>query len=125
MTDEPLPICDYCGIRCVREEGYCEYTGFYSDINDYVRCYECGLEMNNWITIPMTPETLEAKREELASQDGMSLKGDTGVAERDGVKVQYSYNAAAQELTLTVLDKPFFVTMPTILEALKRRFLKV
>ena len=65
-------------------------------------------------TIPLTPEQFNAKRVELAKDQGIAIMPDSGTLNRDGVEVQYAYYPITNKLALTVLKKPFFIPMEAI-----------
>ena len=67
-------------------------------------------------TIPLTPEQFNAKRVELARDQGIAIMPDSGILNQDGVEVQYAYDPTTNKLTLTVLKKPFFIPMEEIVK---------
>jgi hypothetical protein len=46
----------------------------------------------------------------VAAKLGITVSGDRGQAGKLGVTIGWDYDAAAQRLTLTCLDKPFIVS---------------
>ena len=60
------------------------------------------------IQIPLTPEQFAAKRQQLQTEQGITLDGDEGKISKMGVTAGYQY--AEGLLKVTILDKPFFVT---------------
>ena len=60
------------------------------------------------IQIPLTPEQFAAKRQQLQTEQGITLEGDEGKISKMGVTAGYQY--ADGELRVTILDKPFFVS---------------
>ena len=69
-------------------------------------------------TIPLTPEQFNAKRVELARDQGIAIMPDSGILNQDGVEVQYAYDPTTNKLTLIVLKKPFFIPMEEIVKHL-------
>lgn len=51
-----------------------------------------------------------AKLTEKARATGLAMNGNTGRASRMGVEVEWNYSDESQELTLTCLQTPFFVS---------------
>ena len=60
------------------------------------------------IQIPVTPEEFAAKSAQLAENQGIEITGHQGTIEKMGVKASYLYENGL--LTITILDKPFFLT---------------
>jgi hypothetical protein len=56
----------------------------------------------------ITPEQY-ARLTQKANAAGISMSGDSGTASSFGVEVSWNYSAAAQQLTLQVLNTPFFM----------------
>ncbi len=57
---------------------------------------------------PMSPEEFAAKAKKLAETQGIALTGNQGTISKSGVKAGYLYEAG--KLTVTILEKPFFVS---------------
>ena len=45
-----------------------------------------------------------------ATANGIAISGDSGTASKFGVEVSWNYVPAAQQLTIQVLQTPFFVS---------------
>ena len=60
------------------------------------------------IQIPMTPDQFSKAGQELQARQGITLTGNEGTISKMGVTAAYKYDGA--HLTVTVTDKPFFVT---------------
>ena len=69
-------------------------------------------------TIFLTSEQFNAKRVELAKDQGIAIVPDSGTLNRDGVEVQYAYDPTTNKLTLIVLKKPFFIPMEELVKHL-------
>jgi hypothetical protein len=54
---------------------------------------------------------------ERAKAQGIALEGRTGIIEKMGVKAQWTYDGA--QLTVDVLEKPFFMTKEAVEERLR------
>ncbi|HWZ51182.1 MAG TPA: hypothetical protein VNW54_06940 [Granulicella sp.] len=59
------------------------------------------------IQIPLTAEEFQTKANQLAEQ-GIVITGTEGTIEKMGVKASYLYQDGL--LTITILDKPFFLS---------------
>jgi hypothetical protein len=59
---------------------------------------------------PAIKAYLEAK----GAAAGLPISGDTGSATTMGVTIQWVYDAAAETLTITCTDAPFFVPCSTV-----------
>jgi len=68
------------------------------------------MSKNQVVFYPVTRAQIDAGRPEL-EKNGITLTGDSGVIEKSHCRIAYAYNEAAAELTLTVLKKPFVVTV--------------
>ena len=62
----------------------------------------------------VSPEGWAAMKEEARRQLGISLAADSGEASEKGFTISWNYDGAAQRLTITCLDKPFFVPCGTV-----------
>lgn len=60
------------------------------------------------VQIPLTPDRFAALAAELQQKHGIALTGDQGTLTKSGVTASYVY--AAEVLTVTILEKPFFVS---------------
>ncbi len=60
------------------------------------------------IQIPLTPEEFQSKSAQLAAKQGITITGHQGAIEKMGVKASYLYEDGL--LTITILDKPFFLS---------------
>ena len=60
------------------------------------------------IQTPMTPEEFIAMTRQLEQKEGITLSGKQGTITKMGVTASYAYDGKI--LTVTILDKPFFVT---------------
>jgi hypothetical protein len=69
------------------------------------------------IVIPLTPEQFESKAAQIAAQQGIKLIGHEGTIEKMGVKASYVY--ADGVLSITILDKPFFLSEEMVEKQLK------
>jgi len=72
------------------------------------------------IQIPLTPEAYAATSAVLAEKQGIALTGDEGKITKMGVTAGYKY--AEGLLSITLLDKPFFVTTEYCEEQIKNWF---
>jgi hypothetical protein len=63
------------------------------------------------IQIQMAPEQFDAKKAELAADYGVEIDANSGQVSHDGATVGYMYDGTV--LTLTVIRKPFFISMAT------------
>ena len=61
----------------------------------------------------ITPAKYEALMEK-ANNAGVAMSGDSGRATKMGVEVEWNYSEEKQELVLTCLRTPFFVTAEDI-----------
>lgn len=61
------------------------------------------------IQIPLTPEEFTATAARLREQQKIEIAGEQGVIEKFGVKGDYAY--ANGILSVTILDKPFFLSV--------------
>ena len=64
--------------------------------------------MERMIQIPLTPDQYLATSKLLEEKQGIALTGDEGKITKMGVTAGYKY--ADDTLSITILDKPFFVT---------------
>jgi hypothetical protein len=60
------------------------------------------------IQIALSPEEFQSKAAQLAAQQGIQIIGHEGTIEKMGVKASYLYENGL--LTVTILDKPFFLS---------------
>jgi hypothetical protein len=60
------------------------------------------------IQIACTPEEFQTKAAQLAEQQGIAITGHQGTIEKMGVKASYLFQDGL--LTITILDKPFFLS---------------
>ena len=61
------------------------------------------------IQIPLSPEAFQTVAQRLRTQHKIEITGDQGVIEKFGVKADYVY--ANGILSVTILDKPFFLSV--------------
>jgi hypothetical protein len=54
-----------------------------------------------------------------ARSAGIEMSGESGRASRMGVEVEWNYSAAKQELTLTCIRTPFFMSAQDVNEKLR------
>lgn len=69
------------------------------------------------IQIPLSPEEFQSKAAQIAAQQGIKLIGNVGTIEKMGVKASYVY--ANGVLSITILDKPFFLSEGMVEKQLK------
>lgn len=69
------------------------------------------------IQIPLSPEQFHSKIAQLAAEQGIKLLGDEGTIEKMGVKANYVY--ANGVLSITILEKPFFLSEDMVEKQLK------
>lgn len=60
------------------------------------------------IVIPMTTAQIVAATARLKTQSGIDVAGDQGAVKHAGVTVHYAYDG--KNLTLVVVEKPFFLS---------------
>lgn len=70
------------------------------------------------IQIPLSPEQFQSKAAQIAAEQGINLIGHEGTIEKMGVKAAWAY--ADGMLTITILDKPFFLSEEMVEEQLKK-----
>jgi hypothetical protein len=70
------------------------------------------------IQIPLTPEQFQSKVAQIAAKQGISLIGHAGTIEKMGVKANWVYEAGM--LTITIVDKPFFLSEAAVEEQLRK-----
>lgn len=70
------------------------------------------------IQIPLNPEQFQSKASSIAAQQGINLIGHAGTIEKMGVKAEWIYEAGM--LTITIVDKPFFLSEAAVEEQLKK-----
>ncbi len=70
------------------------------------------------IQIPLTPEQFQTKAAQIAAQQGINLIGHEGTIEKMGVRANWVYEAGV--LTITIVDKPFFMSESVVEEQLKK-----
>jgi hypothetical protein len=58
----------------------------------------------------VSPSAWSCLRNAVGEKLGIAVSGDSGQASKMGVTIGWSYDPAAQRLTLTCLDKPFIVS---------------
>jgi hypothetical protein len=58
--------------------------------------------------IPLSAEEFAAKARQLAETEGIALTGNSGTISKSGVTASYAYENGL--LTVTILNKPFFVS---------------
>jgi hypothetical protein len=58
----------------------------------------------------VSPAAWTCLQNAVAQKLGITVAGDEGQAGKMGVKIGWVYDAAAQRLTLTCVDKPFIVS---------------
>jgi hypothetical protein len=79
-------------------------------------CFPAGYTLS-MVEIPLTPEQFTSVKKLVAEKQGITLDGDEGQISKSGVKAGYKY--AEGLLTVTILEKPFFVTTEYCEEQLK------
>ena len=57
----------------------------------------------------VSPQGWATMKDEVRRQLGIALAADSGEASEKGFTISWNYDGAAQRLTITCLDKPFFV----------------
>jgi hypothetical protein len=72
------------------------------------------------IQVPLTREQFETNAKSLAAKHGINFPGDEGTIEKMGVKAGYVY--ADGVLTITILDKPFFLSVDMVEKQLRAFF---
>jgi len=72
------------------------------------------------IQIPLTEEQFRSKAAQIAAKQGIriSLNGNAGTIEKMGVKADWVYEAGM--LTITIVDKPFFLSEAAVEDQLKK-----
>jgi len=70
------------------------------------------------IQIPLTEEQFRSKAPQIAAKQGISLNGNAGTIEKMGVKADWVYEAGM--LTITIVDKPFFLSEAAVEDQLKK-----
>jgi len=69
------------------------------------------------IQIPLTPEQFDATASQIAATQGIILIGHEGTIEKMGVKASYIY--ADGVLSISILDKPMFLSEEMVENQLK------
>ncbi len=70
------------------------------------------------IQIPLTPEQFQSKAANIAAKQGINLVGHAGTIEKMGVKADWIYENGV--LTISIVDKPFFLSEAAVEEQLKK-----
>ena len=63
--------------------------------------------------LPYT-QTLNLRRRDSSRRYGITISGDAGTAGKDGVVMEWTYNATDQTLTIGDVKKPWYVRETTI-----------
>ena len=67
----------------------------------------------------ITPQQF-AQLTQKATAAGINMNGDSGTASSFGIEVSWIYSAPAQQLTLQVLNTPFFMGPEAVNERIKQ-----
>ena len=74
---------------------------------------------NSSLVFPNITAEQYARLSEKARSAGIEMSGTSGLAGKMGVEVEWNYDSQKQELTLTCLHAPFFMTADQVNARLK------